>query len=845
MFDHAVMKRFGIKDSALPEGSEVLNRHQTFFSQYGIWIVGILVAGGIQAFLILVLIRNRRRLKTVNASLRKGEKLLSRAQSVAHTGSWELDLSTNNLTWSDEVYRIIGCEPQAFIATYDAFLDVVHPDDRDAVDEAYSRSVKEGSEGYEIEHRIVRHNSGEVRYVRERCVHERNEAGILLRSIGMVQDITERKQAERALRDSEEKYRSAFDSSPDSVNINRLSDGLYVEINQGFTALTGYTWEDISGKTSKDIDIWCDYKDRVRLVSELEKYGFCSNHQAEFRRKDKSITTALMSARLIMLNGEPHVLSITRDVSELIKTQTALAEAHRKLTFHIENSPLAVIEWDKGVQISMWSQQAENIFGWKVEDVLGKGWSDFEFVYPEDREIAKKQIDRLFTGADDYNTIANRNYRKDGSVVYCQWYNSPLRDSEGKMVSILSLVADVTKIKEYEHNLLQAKEQAETANKAKSAFLANMSHEIRTPLNGLMGMLQLMQSTNLDGEQSEFVSLAMGSSQRLTRLLSDILDLSRIEAQRLVLRNDPMSLDRVVSEAVELFRPIGGQPGVEIFLHIDPAIPCDLLGDGVRIQQILTNLIGNSSKFTTEGSIKVEVYPLATSDPEKQRVLFMVSDTGPGIPDDLLDELFMPFTQEDSSITRSHQGAGLGLSICKKLVDLMEGSMAVSSELGSGTTVSFCFTFKRNRKRSKEAVPPCAESTNRSEQSLKLLLVEDEPLNMMAAQRMLEKMGHIVITAPDGRQAIETLRSNSFDIVLMDVQMPIMDGVEATKAIRNGYAGADITDIPIIAMTAFAMAGDKERFLSSGMNGYVPKPFEIGVLQETLREVWENGGKLS
>ena len=174
-----------------------------------------------------------------------------------------------------------------------------------------------------------------------------------------------------------------------------------------------------------------------------------------------------MSARVIMLKGESHILSITRDISERIKTETALAEAHRKLTFHIENSPLAVIEWDNGAHISMWSRQAENLFGWKAEEVMAKGWVDFEFIYPEDRAIAEKQIARLFDGSDDYNTIANRNYRKDGTVVHCQWYNSPLRDSKGGMTSILSLVADVTKIKEYEQNLLKAKEQAEAANKAK------------------------------------------------------------------------------------------------------------------------------------------------------------------------------------------------------------------------------------------------------------------------------------------------------------------------------------------------------------------------------------------
>lgn len=1078
MFDYPVMTRFGIRESALPKGSIVLNRPQTLFSQYGLWIIGIFCVGGIQAFLIVALLRHRERLKATNDALRKSEKLLFRAQTIALTGSWELDLPADSLTWSDEVYRIFGYDPQDFPATYEAFLAAVHPDDRAAVDEAYARSLRDGSEGYEIEHRVVRHNSGEVRHVRERCIHERDGAGTIVRSTGMVQDITERKAAEEALRESEERYRtlfetapigifqttpggrfllvnpeyariagysdpaemiehitdiasqlyvrpeernaymeaielngqvtgyemelrrrdgdtfwasmhttkridangdtfyagfftditerkqvegalkesetrfkalhnasfggitihdkgvilecnqglsditgfaydelvgmdgllliaeqsremvmsnilaghekpyeavgvrkngeeyplrlearnipykgtmvrvvefrditedkrrettlreseekfrSAFDSSPDSVNINRLSDGLYVDINQGFTSLTGYTWDDVRGKTSRDIDIWCDYRDRERLVAELEERGFCSNLQAEFRRKDQATTTALMSASVIMLNSEPHIISITRDISERIKTENALAEAHKKLTFHIENSPLAVIEWANGTHISMWSRQAEKIFGWKVEEALGKSWTDFDFVHPEDREMAGMHIARLFDGSDAYNTITNLNCRKDGSVIHCRWYNSPLRDAGGNMTSILSLVADVSQLKEYEQNLVEAKEMAEAASKAKSSFLANMIHEIRTPLNGLMGMLQLMQMTILDDEQSEFINLAIGSSRRLTRLLSDILDLSRIEAQLLIIRKEPMNLELAVNEVVELFRPAVQQAGVKIEAYVDPAIPADLLGDSVRVQQILTNLVGNSSKFTTQGSIKVEAHALATSALDRHPVLFTVGDTGPGIPDEMLDTIFLPFTQADSSTTRQHQGAGLGLSICKKLVELMDGRMAVSSEVGAGTTVHFSLTFCRDR----HAADGGADDApmHESARSLRILLVEDEPLNMLAARKMLEKDGHAVIAASDGRQAIESLGLNEVDVVLMDVQMPVMDGLETMQAIRSGAAGQSRAATPVIALTAHAMVGDREKFLKAGFDGYMAKPFTIKELNRLL-----------
>ncbi|MCA1943847.1 MAG: response regulator, partial [Desulfovibrio sp.] len=445
-------------------------------------------------------------------------------------------------------------------------------------------------------------------------------------------------------------------------------------------------------------------------------------------------------------------------------------------------------------------------------------------------------------GSETFNTFLNRNFRKDGSVIRCRWYNSAQRDAAGNIVSLLSLVDDVSELHEALANLAAAREQAEAASRAKSEFLANMSHEIRTPLNGLLGMLQLLRTDQLQAQQREYVDLAIASGNRLTRLLSDILDISRIEAGKMPMEAAPFVLAEALHQVMELFQPTARQAGVAFACHIDPRLPPTVIGDSCRLQQVLTNLVGNALKYTTQGHVTLYAQALTDARPGLQRVLFTVEDTGCGIPEDMIGLLFEPFSQAAQGFQRSHQGAGLGLSICKRLVALMGGGIAVESVPDQGTSFFFSISFALPR-----ALPDASGTPGMSGQAAppagrRILVADDDAISRLTASRMLEKDGEEVVVVNNGRQALEALRREPFDLVLMDVQMPILNGVDASLAIRRGEAGEARRHTPIIAMTAYAMPGDREVFLAAGMDAYLAKPIEREALTDVINDVLRRRG---
>lgn len=385
--------------------------------------------------------------------------------------------------------------------------------------------------------------------------------------------------------------------------------------------------------------------------------------------------------------------------------------------------------------------------------------------------------------------------------------------------------------------LEKSKEKAELANRTKSEFLANMSHEVRTPLNGVLGMLQLLGTTNPTEEQREYIFTAIKSTKRLTRLLSDILDISRIEAGKMQLVETEFDLHKTKKSIQELYALEAEKKGIRLEFLRDTNMHTTFVGDETRLRQILFNLVGNALKFTDRGEVQVETTLLPVSKGPFSRLLITVSDTGIGIPDENLREIFEPFVQAEGSYTRRFQGAGLGLSIVRRLVELLGGTIAIDSTVGKGTTFYISLPLKAPDMASAGATIPGPTQVPDTRSPLRVLLAEDDAVSSLTGKRLLEKAGCHVAVAKDGREALQLLAEQDFDLILMDIQMPTMDGVEATKAIRGTQALGAKANVPIVAMTAYAMTGDKETFLAAGMDDYLAKPVDKAELMNVIERV--------
>ncbi|SFK12167.1 PAS domain S-box-containing protein [Desulfomicrobium apsheronum] len=521
-------------------------------------------------------------------------------------------------------------------------------------------------------------------------------------------------------------------------------------------------------------------------------------------------------------DGRPARIRIAMDISARMQAQTLLKKAAEEQQLLLEN-----------IQTQVWYLTDEQTYGavngahaafggLAMEDMA---YRDIYDIYPADvADICRQGNERVFFSGRPVRTEEwFPHFSGDRRLVSI--LKSPKLRSDGTVEYVVCSAEDITERWRSEEALKKAKELAEEASRVKSGFLASMSHEIRTPINGIMGMLQLLQTTELSADQDAFVDMAVRSCDRLVRLLSDIMDFSRIEAGKLIIQAAPMSLESVFGQVRELFTPFLQDTKVTLDFTLDPALPCRILGDAFRLQQILNNLVDNACKFTSGGSVSVQAFRLPTVVPGTVRIFFEVSDTGIGIPDDELKSLFDPFIQINDGYVRSRKGVGLGLSICKRLVELMGGSMSVISEAGKGTAFVFSLSFAMDSTLDHPGGVDDRQATNLS--GRRILLVEDDQVSAMAQQALLARHGGEVIHVRGGQEALDTLRVHPFDLVVMDVQMQDMDGIEATMRIRRGEAGEMLMNIPVIALTACAMVGDREHFLAAGMNAYVAKPMDI------------------
>ena len=458
-------------------------------------------------------------------------------------------------------------------------------------------------------------------------------------------------------------------------------------------------------------------------------------------------------------------------------------------------------------------------------------------LHPDDRHLLESRLKEMQSGAVHRREVTCRITRpSDGALRWMHMISDVQYNPVSGDKGMLTTMHDVTGIKQAEVAALQAQEEANLANGAKSAFLANMSHEIRTPMNGIIGLTQLILEGELLDQQRTLVEKAHDSALSLKRIINDILDLSKIEAGKLEIEAVPFDLERSLNQLENMFTHFANSKGITFSLEVDKSVPRGLVGDSLRLSQVLTNLVGNAVKFTEKGAVNVRVKRVlegtADSPDNTVRIKFAVRDSGIGITPEQQEKLFQPFSQADGSTTRRFGGTGLGLSICKRLVDMMGGQLTLQSVAQKGTTctVTLDFGISDAALVERRVSPQVREA---SLEGVRVLLAEDNAINVIVATGMLESKGLVVTAAANGRLALEQLHAHAeaFDVVLMDIQMPEMDGLEATRLIRQD---ARFDRLPIIAMTADAMADDRKRCIDAGMNDYLSKPVDSKLLFATL-----------
>ncbi len=656
---------------------------------------------------------------------------------------------------------------------------------------------------------------------------ERKNAVLLL-----VRDMTERKQAEQALKESEMRYRGLIEAQSNFI-VRFDSAGLYTFVNEAFCRFIGRARGELIGHDCRSYvyhdDISIPNKTIETLVSRRERIV-----SMEHRMRSRTHIAWVQWENIAVFDEAGRVIeiqSVGHDITERRQIYEALQESEKRLRFLFEEIPhIAVQGYNAAREVIFWNRASEDLYKYSKSAALGKKIENL--VLTEDR---REEMVKAFDGWVKNGTLIPSGEMlkrtSDGHSVSIYSNCLATRNQRGEW-EIYIIDVDLSELKRASEELVKAKEYAERANRAKSEFLANMSHEIRTPMNGVMGMTGLLLETELTAEQRDSIQTIMESTQELMHIIDELLDISRIEAGEVRLHPEPFNPRETTEKVVLLFADRAGRKGVDLSVAIHESVPKQLFGDSGRVRQILINLVGNALKFTHNGHIQIRMQ--AEPIEHGWNLIADIKDTGIGMTPELQERIFEKFTQGDTSSKRQYGGTGLGLAITRQLVRLMGGEITVTSEVDKGTT--FQFNLKLGRVDTDEPVALLPDVTTDETKVIDadILLVEDNLVNQKVATAMLKKLGCNVIVVPNGARALEQIALRTFDLIFMDCQMPIMDGFEATRAIRQ-MVGA-IHDIPIVAMTAHALKEDRQRCLDVGMNDYLAKPVHRDALINILKK---------
>ncbi|HWD51237.1 MAG TPA: PAS domain S-box protein [Acidimicrobiales bacterium] len=672
----------------------------------------------------------------------------------------------------------------------------------------------------------------------------------------VTRDISRLKDRERALITSEERWRSTFERAPAGIAEISL-DGRYIQVNPALCDILGYSGEQLVSMAVADV---CHPDDRAstrRPLADQVRQAVAAKHldpsgifhdERRYIHADGHVVWCDVSGSAVVDADGKAMYFVTHflDITKRKEFERSLMSSEERWKTAFDLAPVGMAEVSLDGRFDQVNPALCEILGYSDEEL--RLMTPVDISHPDDVDIAQQILDELpRIGVDDFN-YTRRFIHAQGRMVWCVVKAVRIQGTAGRPDRFLVHYVDITDRKNFEQQLEDIAEQATEASQLKSNFLANMSHEIRTPMNGVIGMAELLLETDLDALQRDYARTLHGSGMSLMTVINDILDFSKIEAGKLEIEDIEFDLQSVVDDVLGLFRQPADAKGLTLGAIVDGPVPTEVSGDPVRVRQVLVNLVGNAIKFTPNGEISVRLAqpePATAQTPGGEVVLrFEVSDTGDGIAPDKLDLIFHPFVQADMSTSRRYGGSGLGLAISGQLVGLMGGDCGVSSHVGVGSTFWFTIRVRTGPTPTPQGSPssvpdevlPPSSVDGVAPDGGRLLLAEDNLINQKVMVAMLSSGGYRIDTVLNGADAVRAVAAESYDAVLMDCQMPGLNGYEATAAIRSLEGSSQF--VPIIAVTAGARDEDRQRCLDMGMDAYICKPIsKIDLLELVGRTI--------
>ena len=800
--------------------------------------------------------------KHAEGALRESEMRLRTIFDTSSAGIIIVDTAGRITQANQRLAELFACPLEKMIGrTYPEFI---HPDERPVGTSIMQAMMENRLDTVHTERHYLRDDGSDFwGYMNGRRMV--GSKGEFMGLLGIISDISDYKRTEDELRRKTALFEAQVEATSDGIlvvddegrriitnhkllSVMKVPSHISDEIND--EALLQY----VAGKT-KDPD---QFLGKVRHLYD-HKDEICRD-EIEF---DEGIVMDRYSSPVIGKDGEYYGRIWTfHDVTDYKHTLGALRDSEQRLSDIIDFLPDATFAVDREGAVIAWNRAIEEMTGVAKADIMGK--SDHAYAIPFYGKRRPILIDLIFLDdmeiAENYYFVSRKgdqliaeamvpllNGKRD---VFLWGIASPLYDSSGSVIGAIESIRDISRHKKAEEDLLSTNQQleiasqhadkmarqAEQANAAKSEFLANMSHEIRTPMNAVIGMTNLLLYENLNSRQKEYVETIRNSGEALLSIINNILDLSKIEGGMMELEHQPFDLQSTIKESLRLVAATASEKGLDLTYHIDENVPRVILGDPTRVRQILINLINNAVKFTETGGVTASVFGRKLEN-DNYEIHFSIKDTGIGIPEDKLDRLFQSFSQVDATTTRRYGGTGLGLAICRKLVEMMGGKIWVESEARGGCTFHFIIQAESTDREPIESghTASCGDPDIQGDldHDLRILIAEDNKINQMVTLRMLSKLGCAADVASSGIEVLKALERRDYDLILMDVLMPEMDGLEATKAIRERWIDGPM----IIAMTASALQGDREKCISAGMDSYLSKPATIEDLKHALHFV--------